>query len=146
MTQTVPDISPLMPMHQDPLLVSIFFPCIHISPILPIPTYSISDYYSLYSSFNSILKRSMVACQKGPTRHAYAWPIGPFWQDTLEIRIRLYKHSLLDIWEGSNPNGQEANNEAQELKIAVRKATERLISVIWEPSISPGSITKSAYE
>ena len=28
---------------------------------------------------------SMVSCQKGPTRHAYAWPIGPFWQDTLEL-------------------------------------------------------------
>ena len=23
---------------------------------------------------------SMVSCQKGPTRHAYAWQIGPFWQ------------------------------------------------------------------
>ena len=30
--------------------------------------------------------RSMVSCQKGPNRHAYAWQIGPFWQDTLEIR------------------------------------------------------------
>ena len=27
----------------------------------------------------------MVSCQKGPTRHAYAWQIGPFWYDTLEI-------------------------------------------------------------
>ena len=27
----------------------------------------------------------MVSCQKGPTRHAYAWQIGPFWQDTIEI-------------------------------------------------------------
>ena len=26
----------------------------------------------------------MVSCQKGPTRHAYAWQIGPFWQDTLD--------------------------------------------------------------
>ena len=24
-----------------------------------------------------------VSCQKGPTRHAYAWQIGLFWQDTL---------------------------------------------------------------
>ena len=23
--------------------------------------------------------------QKGPTRHAYAWQIGPYWQDTLDI-------------------------------------------------------------
>ena len=27
----------------------------------------------------------MVSCQKGPTRHAYAWQIGPIWQDTLDI-------------------------------------------------------------
>ena len=32
---------------------------------------------------------SMVSCQKGPTRHAYAWLIGPFWQDTLDMK--LYK-------------------------------------------------------
>ena len=23
--------------------------------------------------------------QKGPTRHVYAWQIGPFWQDTLDV-------------------------------------------------------------
>ena len=28
---------------------------------------------------------SMASYQKGPTRHAYAWQIGPFWQDTLEL-------------------------------------------------------------
>ena len=27
----------------------------------------------------------MVSYQKGPTRHAHAWQIGPFWQDTLDI-------------------------------------------------------------
>ena len=27
----------------------------------------------------------MVSCQKGPSRHAYTWQIGPFWQDTLDI-------------------------------------------------------------
>ena len=31
---------------------------------------------------NSELKNT---CQKGPTRHAYAWQIGPFWQDTLVV-------------------------------------------------------------
>ena len=30
---------------------------------------------------------TMVSCQKGPTRHAYAWQIGPFWQDTLDISL-----------------------------------------------------------
>ena len=27
----------------------------------------------------------MVSCEKGPTRHAYAWQIGPFSQNTLDI-------------------------------------------------------------
>ena len=27
--------------------------------------------------------KTRVSYQKGPTRHAYAWQIGPFWQDTL---------------------------------------------------------------
>ena len=31
------------------------------------------------------MHKSMVSCQKGPTRHAYEWQIGPFWQDTLEM-------------------------------------------------------------
>ena len=26
-----------------------------------------------------------VSCQKGPTHHVYAWQIGPFWQDNLEL-------------------------------------------------------------
>ena len=30
---------------------------------------------------------SRVSCQKGPTRHAYAWQIGPFWQDTLDVSV-----------------------------------------------------------
>ena len=32
---------------------------------------------------------SMVSCQKGPTRHAYAWQIGPFWQDTLDMNTEV---------------------------------------------------------
>ena len=27
---------------------------------------------------------SMVSCQKGPTHHAYARQIEPFWQDTID--------------------------------------------------------------
>ena len=33
---------------------------------------------------------SMVSCQNNPTRHAYAWQIGPFWQDTLELSPKVY--------------------------------------------------------
>ena len=29
----------------------------------------------------------MVSCQKGPTRHANARQIGPFWQDTLDVTV-----------------------------------------------------------
>ena len=36
----------------------------------------------------------MVSCQKGPTHHAYAWQIGPFWQDTLDIA-----HPWVEIWD-----------------------------------------------
>ena len=32
---------------------------------------------------------SSVSCQKGPTRHAHAWQIGPFWQDTLDMWLLL---------------------------------------------------------
>ena len=32
---------------------------------------------------------SMVSCQKGPTRQAYAWQIGPFWQDTLAVSLDI---------------------------------------------------------
>ena len=34
--------------------------------------------------WNVIIHIAMVSCQKGPTRHAYAWQLGPFWQDTLD--------------------------------------------------------------
>ena len=30
-----------------------------------------------------------VSCQKCPTCHAYAWQIGPFWQDTLDNGLLL---------------------------------------------------------
>ena len=30
---------------------------------------------------------STVSCERGPTSHAYAWQIGPFWQDTLDISV-----------------------------------------------------------
>ena len=36
----------------------------------------------------------MVSCQKGPTRHAYAWQIGPFWQDTLILEMSLEHHGV----------------------------------------------------
>ena len=37
------------------------------------------------SLIHFILHISMVSCQKDPTQHAYAWQIGPFWQDTIDF-------------------------------------------------------------
>ena len=34
---------------------------------------------------------SMVSYQRGPTRHAYAWQIGPFLQDTIDIKMLSYQ-------------------------------------------------------
>ena len=50
------------------------------------------------------LSISRVSCQKGPTRHAYAWQIWPFWQDTLDIWLAIYHCSVDDscksgIWQ-----------------------------------------------
>ena len=49
----------------------------------------------LYMTKNSRKKDkiyiSMVSYQKGPTRHAYAWQIGPFWQDILNILLKLWQ-------------------------------------------------------
>ena len=36
----------------------------------------------------------MVSCQKGPTCHAYAWQIGPFWQDTIELYCFVVQHAV----------------------------------------------------
>ena len=35
--------------------------------------------------FQRLLEISMVSCQQGPTLHTYAWQIGPFWQDIIDI-------------------------------------------------------------
>ena len=45
-----------------------------------------------------IILISMVSCQKGPTRHAYAWQIGPFWQDTLNLWFASWWPTQLN-WE-----------------------------------------------
>ena len=40
---------------------------------------------------------SMVSCKKGPTRHAYAWLIGPFWQDTIDVDYNFLA-TILVYW------------------------------------------------
>ena len=43
----------------------------------------------MYNINDCLIFISIVSCQKGPTRHAYAWQIGLFWQDTLDISVGL---------------------------------------------------------
>ena len=45
---------------------------------------NLTSYHSRKSLWWNI---TMVSCQKGPNRHAYAWQIGPFWQDSLDKKI-----------------------------------------------------------
>ena len=40
---------------------------------------------------------SMVSCLKGPTCHASAWQIGPFWQDTLDMTVLKCAHRVLHL-------------------------------------------------
>ena len=47
-----------------------------------------------------VIYKSMVSCQKSPTRHAYAWQIGPFWQDTLEVSCSELTRMIL-YWNSS---------------------------------------------
>ena len=51
---------------------------------------------------------SMVSCQKGPTRYAYAWQIGPFWQDTIDI-MHMYREGQLLI-RRATPNYKHSSN------------------------------------
>ena len=44
----------------------------------------------------------MVSCQKGLTRHAYAWQIGPFWQDTLEVSCNSISLITIEVGERSS--------------------------------------------
>ena len=44
-----------------------------------------NEHIAYCTTMNRVQNISMVSCQKGPICHAYAWQIGPFWQDTLDI-------------------------------------------------------------
>ena len=43
------------------------------------------NYVDNFVVISLLVHISRVSCQKGPTRHAYAWQIRPFWQDTLDM-------------------------------------------------------------
>ena len=53
-------------------------------PILP-TSFMITS-YNPSANAAVVTNIAIVSYQKGPSRHAYAWQIGPFWQDTLDVR------------------------------------------------------------
>ena len=60
-------------------------------------------YFEQSKQLLTLLHISMVSCQKGPTRHAYARQIGPFWQDTLDMRCLgpvLLLGAVARQWQG----------------------------------------------
>ena len=60
---------------------------IHYNNIATNGDFEESSRFSQVQYEESKTPTSRVSCQKGPTRYAYAWQIGIFWQDTLGINI-----------------------------------------------------------
>ena len=54
--------------------------------------YNSTSHWIMLHTYNHMWCTSMASCQKGPTRHAYAWQIGPFWQDTLDMCVSELGH------------------------------------------------------
>ena len=52
----------------------------------------------------------MVSCQKGPTRHAYTWQIGPFWQDTLDFSSAKFTRQLMSYYHDVLLSDHKAEN------------------------------------
>ena len=46
-----------------------------------------------WANSTSVFINSRVSSQKGPTRHTYAWQIGPFWQDILELSCYMKQYA-----------------------------------------------------
>ena len=53
------------------------------------------DMHMIVISFFMQYHISRVSCRKDPTRRAYVWQIGPFWQDTLQIHDSLLWYVFL---------------------------------------------------
>ena len=57
---------------------------------------TISNLWGITNNFSNL--ESMVSCQKGPTRHAYAWQIGPFGRIPSVIVVSFCCDSAVDYW------------------------------------------------
>ena len=81
-----------------------------------------------YTFCCSIISR--VSCQKGPTRHDYAWQIGPFWQDTLD------KSSLQMInqqsYGGDRLNIKMPSYQYRDSHVKDKAVSPTVLSLTWE--------------
>ena len=74
----------------------------------------------------------MVSCQKGPTRHAYAWQIGPCFQDTLDMwqLPRLAVAAYPSVCGVTNTHTWGSTAGPPGLCVIKQKCNKRLISYI----------------
>ena len=54
-------------------------------------------FFNWMEQINLFTQILMVSYQKGPIRQAYAWQIGPFWQDTLAMIAWIIKDSAVSL-------------------------------------------------
>ena len=59
--------------------------------------YMVADILIKADIIDGLGNNSMGSCQKGPTCHGYAWRIGPFWQDTLELLYDMYWRGIVGL-------------------------------------------------
>ena len=85
-----------------------------------------SSQYTMHLKTSNLI--SMVSCQKGPTCHAYAWQIGPFWQDTLDF-ITLLMH--LPILSKLVPVEHAARDNIGARDIAIHHKRKEFVPSEW---------------
>ena len=75
---------------------------------------------------------SMVSCQKGPTRHAYAWQIGPFWQATLDMWMTCYHSNYITASLCSfQTTWESTRNKPQNLLISSNLVVSLKLPIKW---------------
>ena len=94
---------------------------------------------------------SRVSYQKGPTRHAYAWQIGPFWQDTLDYVLTrgLFWCSFPEFWSNKGNEMHElafmplvVNHSMTWLQSIAKWYLILLISVLFTAKFTASRVTK----
>ena len=117
MTQTVPDISPLMPMHQDPLLVAPF----NSSP----PGAASMNRVSVGTDNGLALNRRQAIIYT----NAWLFSIGPLERNFSEILIKISKFPFTQMhlkissakWRPFSPGRDELRADSISIKASYRK-------------------------